>query len=143
MDLLVSWQAVNKYIAKLEDYGIDPRSLPSDMNGRVCSYTCNAYEIAKCHTSAKSLPYYIERSATLVALCILGPANFSKYSNNKYEISMKNTVSEAAEAFKKMGPEATLDTKIIIAVGESGLMSLDFLEVYSLMTSPTCWSSGD
>lgn len=131
MGIFSSWRLINDYRAALEACGIDPRSLPAEMNGRICSYTSQHYDQAKFNKPERPLSFEMERSATLMALCVLGPAKFPRY--NKYGISMQHTVAAAAAAYRMRGSEATLDTTIIQTVGEAGRLSQDFADLYSFM----------
>ena len=107
--------------------------MSADMNGRICSYTCQHYDLNGFNPPERSLSQEMERSATLVALCVLGPSKFPRY--NKFGISMQRTVAEAAAAWRAGGPDSTLDTRIIRTVGEAGYLSEDFVDLYSLMIS--------
>lgn len=118
----------------MELYGINPRLLPVEMNGRICGYTAQYYEKSKLNKKEWPLSFEMERSATLVALCILGPANFPRY--NKYGISMQHTVTAAAVACRNGGSGTTLETKIIQIVDEAGCLSQDFIDLYSIMLLP-------
>lgn len=129
---------MRRYIATLKQYGICPATLTADMNGHICSYTCEDHEKSKSDKSETSLLFEIERSATLVALCVLGPAEFNCFRKNKHGVSMQETVAQAAEKFRKCGGSgAVLDTKIIQIVGESGCRSHDFSLLYKIMISPS------
>lgn len=134
MNVFSYWQLVIKFRAILEFYGIDPKLLPADMNARICSDTKQHYERSILNKHRQSLSFEIERSATLVALCVLGPADFPHH--NKFGISMQHTVTAAAVACRKGGPESTLDTQIIHTIGEAGYLSQDFIDVYSVMLLP-------
>lgn len=119
----------------MEACGIDPKSLPAEMSGRICSYTSQDYDQSKFNKQERPLSFEVERSATLVALCVLGPAKFPRY-NNKYGISMQHTVTAAAAARRTGGSGATLDTRIIQTVGEAGHLCQDFIYLYSIMLLP-------
>jgi hypothetical protein len=136
MGIFSSWRLIENYRTALEACGIDPKSLPAEMCGRICSYTSQHYDQSKFNKQERPLSFEIERSATLVALCVLGPAKFPRY-NNKYGISMQHTVTVAAAACRVGGSGATLDTRIIQTVGKAGYLSQDFAELYAFMLLPT------
>lgn len=131
MGFFSAWSAMNNYEAVLKECGINPRSLPADLNSRICSYTKQDHERSFMGESIP-LSFDMERAATLVALCILGPVGFSRY-NNKNGISMGEPVMSAAEAWAKDGSEATLDTKIIQTVSDAGLMNTGFADAFNAM----------
>jgi hypothetical protein len=131
MKIFQSWRAVNIYIDALERYGIDSKS-SSDLSGRVCKYTC---ELINGNNKDDVLAFKIQRSAALVAMCIHGPDEFSKFRHEHHDICLE-TIAKAASNFKKGGEYATsLDLKIIHAVADSGNISRSFAYVFSRMLS--------
>ena len=132
MKIFQSWRAVNIYIDALERYGIDSKSTSSDLSGRVCKYTC---EFINGNNKDDVLAFKIQRSAALVAMCIQGPDEFSKFRYELHDISLE-TIAKAASNFKKGGQHAaSLDLKIIHAVADSGNISHSFAYAFSRMLS--------
>jgi hypothetical protein len=132
MKIFQSWRAVNIYIDALERYGIDSKSTSSDLSGRVCKYTC---ELINSNNKNAVLDLKIQRSAALVAMCIHGPEEFSKFRHERHDICLE-TIAKAASNFKKGGQHAaSLDLKIIHAVADSGNISRSFAYAFSRMLS--------
>jgi hypothetical protein len=131
MGFFSAWSATNAYEAALKDCGVNPRSLPADFNGRICSYANQNHERSFMRDYIP-LSFVMERAATMVALCILGPNAFARY-DDKNGISMSETVPEAAQAWASRGPDATLDTKIIQTVSDAGLLNASFIDAFNAM----------
>ncbi len=132
MGIIQSWKAVNIYIDALARYGIDSSTMPSDLSGRVCKITCEASANLKPEVS---LDVQIQRSAALVALCTLGPHEFSRFKGCRHDVSLE-TVARAASGFKMgSGRAASLDLKIIYAVAASGNISRSFCTLFSRLLS--------
>ena len=127
MGFFESWKAVNLYIDALSRYGIDSDKLSSDLSSRVCKITCEANTTSN---DSKSLDLKIQRSAALVAFCILGPQEFARFRHCRHNIS-EETIAQAAAGFK-MGNlhAATPDLQIIYAVAASGKMSRTFTGLF-------------
>ncbi|MEN9481090.1 MAG: hypothetical protein RLZZ298_2485 [Pseudomonadota bacterium] len=122
------WRAVNIYIDAIERYGIDSNQISPDLSGRVCKHTCDFF---KSNNKTEGLTFRIQRSAALVAMCILGPDEFRKFQHDRHDISLE-TIAKAASNFKQGGQyAASLDLKIIHAVADSGNISRSFACVFS------------
>ena len=132
MGIIQSWKAVNIYIDALARYGIDSGQLPSDLSGRVCKITCEANAAIN---SQMSLDFQIQRTAALVAFCILGPHEFSRFKDARHDVSVE-TLARAASSFKMGASDAaTLDLKIISAVAASGNICRSFALLFSGLLS--------
>lgn len=128
MSFFQPWLAVNIYIDAIERYGIDSNKISSDLSGRVCKHTCDFF---KSNKQDEGLNFKIQRSAALVAMCILGPDEFRKFQHERHDISL-DTIAKAASNFKLGGQyAASLDLKIIHAVADSGNISRSFAYIFS------------
>ena len=134
MGFFSAWKGMNAYESALKSYGVNPSSLPADLNSRVCSYANQQYQSTYTtlpNLSKIPLDYAMESAGALVALCVLGPANFSKY-NKMYGVSMDDAI-RAASDWRVRGPDASLETKIIQTVSDSGVLHVEFATAFNAM----------
>ena len=119
-----SWQAVNTYIDALARYGIDSAGNSADLSGRVCNITCVAWDKGEL---SGELELAIQRSAALVALCMLGPDAFSQFAPGRHAVSTK-TIVEAVRCFRQGGVQAAAhDLQVFYAVAAAGRMHSRFV----------------
>lgn len=81
-----------------------------------------------------SLEFAMGSAGALVALCVLGPTNFSRYEK-MYGVSMEDTVTDAAKAWKDGGPDSSLESKIIETVSNANVMHVEFASAFNAMLS--------
>lgn len=133
-----AWNDMSTYEAELKTYGINPYSLPADLHSRVCSYTAQSYERRLKSLSILGIPkeYLFQCSAALVALCVLGPTPYSRDEQRGF-VSMDEDVADAAAAWKKGGPDSSLNAKIIQTVSDAGVMNSEFGSAFNAMLKGT------
>jgi hypothetical protein len=131
MGFFAKWKASNAYDDSLKSYGVNPFTLPVDLNAAVCSYTNQAYEHSFV-AQVVPLDHEMGRAGALVALCVLGPNNYSARLS-RHDVSMNETVREAARVWRESGPESSLDTMIIQAVSNAGVLHGDFVTAFNAM----------
>lgn len=134
MGFFSAWKAMNAYESALKSYGVAPTSLPADLNSRVCSYANQQYE-RTCNTMKGfsrmvSLEFAMESAGALVALCVLGPTNFSRYEK-MYGVSFEDTAVDAANAWKNRGPDSSIEAKIIETVSDAGVLNIEFANAFN------------
>lgn len=128
MGIFKSWKAVNTYVDALSRYGIDSGEVSSDLSGRVCKINCAANSG---YAHSNQLDWNIQRSAALVALCILSPQQFRQFKNSSHDVS-EETIRQAAACFKLgNGQAASVDLQIIFAVAASGKISHSFTLLFA------------
>ena len=124
-----SWTVINTYIDALSRYGIDSRQHDSDVASRVCSDVCSDLARRKLNDAA-SLEWEIQRAASLVAFCVLGPAEYRQFKGGRHELD-DETVRAAARAFSRAGRDAqALDLKIIYTVASFGVLHRSFAVLF-------------
>lgn len=124
-NLIKSWKAVNLYIDALARYGIDSSMLHNDVVSRVCNVVCDSQSSHK-NGQANTLEWEIQRSAAIVALCVIGPERFKSFTRERHGVSME-TIENAATAFRQGGGAATaMDLRLIFIVASVGAMCAEF-----------------
>ena len=133
MGWISAWKGTNAYEEMLKSCGLNPHSLPADLNGLICSYANQQYE--RSHPMVKramSLEEFIGQAGALVALCVLGPTAFAN-CGAPYGVTMDHTAANAARHWRESGPDSTLESKIIETVSNAGVMSTEFASAFNAM----------
>ena len=133
MGWISAWKGTNAYEAALKSCGVNPYSLPADLNGRICSYANQQYE--RSHPIVKrtmSLEEFIGQAGTLVALCVLGPTVYANRGASN-GVTMDHTAANAARHWRESGPDSSLESKIIETVSNAGVMHSEFANAFNAM----------
>ena len=136
-----AWKGTNAYDNALKSFGIKYSTLPVDMNIQICSYANQQYEwtskmfndamFGQRYSDTVTLESAMSNAATLVALCLLGPRDFSR-DQRRYSLSMDETISDAIKDWNNNGPNSSLETKIIETVGNFNLLHVEFAQAFMI-----------
>lgn len=135
MGFFSAWKGMNAYESALKSHGVNPSSLPADLHSRVCSYANQQYERTYTvlpNLSRIPLESAMEDAGSIVALCVLGPTNFSKYEMF-YGGTMEFLITDAARAWREGGPDSSLNSKIIETVSNAGVLHMEFANSFNAM----------
>ena len=137
-----AWKGTNAYDNALKSFGIKYSTLPVDMNIQICSYANQQYEwtskmfndamFGQRYSDTVTLESAMSNAATLVALCLLGPRDFSR-GQRRYSLSMDETISDAIKDWNNNGPNSSLETKIIETVGNFNLLHVEFAQAFNYL----------
>lgn len=128
MGLISAFFGTTDYHNALKRYGVDPYSLPANLNSAVASYTSQQHErnvssLGFNYTRYVTLKDQLGSAAALVAICINGPTRVALILS---EDEVSSRMKSAALIWTSEGPDASLDTKIIETIMNSGHMSPEF-----------------
>lgn len=135
MGFLTAWKASSLYERMLKAHGINPRSFPADVSGRICSYAMQDHERLVQQFPDLGGPMGVEaamhNAARLVALCVLGATNFKNVGGDGVDV---RTINQAAEDWQEYGSESSLQTMIIKTLRDSGFLNDEFCKIFDSMT---------
>lgn len=109
----------------LRSRGIEPRSLPPRLLSQLGSYVNQSYSRSTFKSEGHLLGE-ISVAAQYAACCILGPTAFQRAGGDETYCD----IQWIAEAWKSRGPDANLQTAIVRAVNEAGMMSAEFAKIF-------------
>ena len=133
MGFFSAFKGTNAYHDWLKRYGVDPYSLPANLNSLICSYTNQQHEsneknLGHVYTSNVTIQAQMGLAAGLVAICVLGP---DKASTIQLKQEVYNRIYNAANDWKIGGPDYSLDSKIIQTVSNARMISSDFADIFN------------
>ena len=133
MGFFNAFKGTNAYHDWLKRYGVDPYSLPANMNSSICSYANQNHEyliksIGRVYKDNVRLEDAMGSAAGLVVICVLGP---DKASIKQLPSDVLNRIKSVAEDWKKGGADYSLDSKIVETVSNARMLSNDFANIFN------------
>lgn len=135
MGFFSAFKGTLAYEKMLKAHGVNPYSIPSDVNGRICSYANQHFEflaqLSPALGGSTGRETVLRHAARIVAFCVLGPSSFRKAGGDCS--SMNDTMRNAATHWRNDGPESEFETIIIKTLSDADLLQSEFVTAFDSM----------
>lgn len=122
MSIFAVFKASKAFDQGMTNRGINPRGLPATLQGKICSYASqrNSY------SGDDALVAAVAVATQYAACCILGPTKFLASGGSKDYCDIESI----AGWWYSGGPDSTMETAIVRAVNDAGLLSREYANIF-------------